>query len=388
MIHLASRRLVTLLAGALLCLSFGQLATAQGHPVQNERSIHATERYFYFWHAVLLEPRSAADAWARLRESFQWQDKRYHSRVQEWIDRYRANPHNIVAITERARPWLYWITEQLDARGLPGEIALLPFVESSFDPYARSSRGASGLWQFMPGTSDALGLARNGVYDGRMDVLASTQAALDYIEQQARQWYEGDLFLSLAAYNAGAGTVNKARQVASSQGEPDDYWHLRLPRETMNYLPKLLAIAAIIDDPEAHDIALPDIEDAPGFAKINIYQPIDLTEAATLANLDREELEALNPGLLNGSISPEYSSVLLVPSDSEELLMAQLDSMEPMISSTGWESYVVAQGDSLSSIASRFGASVDLIRQHNGLAGDTIRTGQVLEVPQRTLAAN
>ncbi len=336
----------------------------------------------HFWDALALEPR---DAWSRLRASLQWQESLDEPRVQQWIDHYRASPHNIVEITERARPWLAWIVEQVEERGLPGEIALIPFVESSFDPTARSHRGAAGLWQFMPGTGDALGLRRARGYDGRLDVVASTRAALDYIELQADQWYEGDLELSLAAYNAGAGTVNRARRNAISSGNGDDYWSLSLPRETMNYVPKLKAIAAIINDPDKYQVALPDIEDAPAFAKIPVSRPLGLDEAARLSGASRGELSELNPALSNGTAHPGQARVLLVPTDRADTLMARLETPASP-SGSGDGSYVVQSGDSLSTIASRQGVSVSRIRQVNGLNGDVLHPGQVLDLPRESVA--
>ncbi|SDK86957.1 membrane-bound lytic murein transglycosylase D [Franzmannia pantelleriensis] len=392
MTYRTTRRLAIGLAGSLLCITITLSAAGASAEYRVDEIPHGVSPPetpgLNFWHALALKPATPQDAWTRLRDSFEWQQGHHDPRVDEWIEYYRSSPENVVEITERARPWLHWITEQVEARGLPGELALIPFVESSFDPAARSHRGASGLWQFMPGTGDALGLPRNGAYDGRLDVVASTRAALDYLEQQAEQWYEGDLELSLAAYNAGAGTVNNARRAAAARGEPDDYWHLRLPTETMNYVPKLLAIARIIDDPEQYAIELPDIEDAPAFAKVDIEQPVDLGRAAELANINREELQALNPGLLQGTISPNHSPVLLVPVDHQEDLIAGLDSIAPGNAPAGWEQYVVRRGDSLSTIASRFGASVAELRDYNGLNGDVIREGQALQVPQSTLAAN
>lgn len=389
--HTTRRRILGLtsilaLLGSLMAA--GTISQASPLPATSEASGSGFPPGGQFWEALALEPR---DAWSRLRASFQWQDERYNERVRHWIDHYRANPGNIVEITERARPWLSWITEQIESRGLPGEIALIPFIESSFDPQARSHRGAAGLWQFMPGTADALGLRRNGAYDGRLDVVSSTKAALDYIELQAEQWYDGDIELSLAAYNAGAGTVNRARNAALSRGERGDYWSLRLPTETMNYLPKLKAIAAIIADPDEYQVALPEIEDAPAFAKIPLTRPLDLTEAARLAGVSHEELANLNPGLINGSATPGHARVLLVPADSEEALMARLENPEPTTvagdAPIGSDRYVVQSGDNLSAIASRHGLSVVEVRQHNGLSGDVIHAGQVLEIPQRSLAA-
>jgi membrane-bound lytic murein transglycosylase D len=335
----------------------------------------------HFWDALALEPR---DAWSRLRDTFDWQEAKSDERVQQWIEHYRANPENIAEITERARPWLAWITEQIEQRDLPGEIALVPFIESSFDPTARSHRGAAGLWQFMPGTADALGLGRNGAYDGRLDVVSSTEAALDYIEQQADDWYDGDVELSLAAYNAGAGTVNRARSTAAAQQRPDDYWSLdQLPAETLNYLPKLRAIASIIENPERYDVSLPEIEDTPAFAKVPLTRPLDLGEVANMAGVSREELVELNPGLINGSAHPNHTEVLLVPADREEELVASLESSESATGdATAGGEYVVQGGDSLSAIASQHGVTVAELRNLNGLAGDTIQQGQALEIPE------
>lgn len=398
MTYRTTRRLAIGLAGILLCITISlSAASMAAHSHSDEAPYDAAaaalvEPELDFWHALAIEPIATEDVWTRLRASFKWQAKRDEPRVQEWLDHYRSSPENIAEITERARPWLHWIIEQVEDRDLPGEVALMPFIESSFDPSARSHRGASGLWQFMPRTGDALGLLRNGAYDGRLDVVASTHAALDYLEQQAEQWYDGDLELSMAAYNAGAGTVNNARRAASARGETDDYWHLRLPAETMNYVPKLLALATIVDDPERYAVELPDIDDTPAFAKVDIEQPLNLAQAAELANISHAELEALNPGLLQGNISPHdtpnHSPVLLVPIDHQAELIASLDSMTPEDVTMGWEHYVVRSGDSLSAIASRFGTSVNQIRRHNALDGDTIHAGQTLEVPSRTLAAS
>jgi membrane-bound lytic murein transglycosylase D len=339
----------------------------------------------HFWDDLNLE-FLPGDAWERLRENLAWQDRRHDARVQQWIEYYRANPDNVVEIIERARPWMAWITEQVERRGLPGEISLIPFVESAYDPHARSHRGAAGLWQFMPGTADALGLRRHNGYDGRLDVVASTEAALDYIELQAEQWYEGDIELSIAAYNAGAGTVNRARHAAMARGEAGDYWQLQLPNETMQYLPKLYAISAIIEDPDSYGVVLPEIDDAPAFAKVPVNQHISLSQLASIAGVDNAELAALNPGLTNGSASPATVDVVLVPIELEEAVLAELSAPAPTAPNDGSQ-HLVQRGDSLSAIAARHGISVAELRQHNGIRGDVIHVGQTLEIPRRSLAA-
>ncbi len=382
MTYRTTRQWTLVLAGGIALIgalsTTGPTLLASPHPGAASSSHH-------FWDDLSLE-FLPGDAWERLRENLAWQDRRHDARVQQWIEHYRANPHNVTQIIERARPWMAWITEQVEQRGLPGEISLIPFVESSYDPLARSHRGAAGLWQFMPGTADALGLRRQNGYDGRLDVVASTEAALDYIELQAEQWYEGDIELSIAAYNAGAGTVNRARHASMSRGEAGDYWQLQLPDETMQYLPKLNAIAAIIEDPEAYGIALPDIDDAPAFAKVPVNQHINLSQLASVAGMDSSELVALNPGLTNGSASPATVDVVLVPIEQEEAVLAELSTPAPAAPSDD-SRYLVQSGDSLSGIASRHGISVAELRQHNGINGDVIHAGQSLEIPRRSLAS-
>ena len=349
---------------------------------KNANRFQPTALHHHFWEALVLEPQ---DAWSSLRSSFQWQEKNLpadaQARVDEWIEYYRSSPHNIAAITERATPWLAWIAQQVSDRGLPGEIALIPFVESSFDPSARSHLGAAGLWQFMPGTGDALGLVRNGNYDGRLDVVTSTEAALDYLEMQADQWYEGDLMLSLAAYNAGAGTVNRAQRQAQSQGLDGKYWDLSLPHETMQYVPKLKAIATIINDPEKYGVSLPDIHPDPAFAKVQLEQPVSLAQASQLLDVSQSALAELNPGLLNGSLDPRSAQTLLVPEEVDTQVLAQLSqSDDAALASTSTPSvHRVERGDNLSAIAAQYNLDQqDLIRWNAIDRPEALQPGQLL----------
>ncbi|MDC8441220.1 transglycosylase SLT domain-containing protein [Halomonas aquamarina] len=354
---------------------------------KNANRFQPTALHHHFWEALVLEPQ---DAWSSLRSSFQWQEKKLpadaQARVDEWIEYYRSSPHNIAAITERATPWLAWIAQQVSDRGLPGEIALIPFVESSFDPSARSHLGAAGLWQFMPGTGDALGLVRNGNYDGRLDVVTSTEAALDYLEMQADQWYEGDLMLSLAAYNAGAGTVNRAQRQAQSQGLDGKYWDLSLPHETMQYVPKLKAIATIINDPEKYGVSLPDIHPDPAFAKVQLEQPVSLAQASQLLDVSQSALAELNPGLLNGSLDPRSAQTLLVPEEVDTQVLAQLSqSDDAALASTSTPSvHRVERGDNLSAIAAQYNLDQqDLIRWNAIDRPEALQPGQLLSLSGR-----
>ena len=354
---------------------------------KNANRFQPTALHHHFWEALVLEPQ---DAWSSLRSSFQWQEKDLpadaQARVDEWIEYYRSSPHNIAAITERATPWLAWIAQQVSDRGLPGEIALIPFIESSFDPSARSHLGAAGLWQFMPGTGDALGLVRNGNYDGRLDVVTSTEAALDYLEMQADQWYEGDLMLSLAAYNAGAGTVNRAQRQAQSQGLDGKYWDLSLPHETMQYVPKLKAIATIINDPEKYGVSLPEIHPDPAFAKVQLEQPVSLAQASQLLDVSQSALAELNPGLLNGSLDPRSAQTLLVPEEVDTQVLAQLSqSDDAALASTSTPSvHRVERGDNLSAIAAQYNLDQqDLIRWNAIDRPEALQPGQLLSLSGR-----
>ena len=361
-------------------------ATADGNS-QNAHRFHPTAMHHHFWEALVLEPQ---DAWSSLRSSFQWQEKDLpadaQARVDEWIEYYRSKPQNIAAITERATPWLAWIAQQVSDRGLPGELALIPFVESSFDPQARSHLGAAGLWQFMPGTGDALGLVRNGNYDGRLDVVTSTDAALDYLEMQADQWYEGDLMLSLAAYNAGAGTVNRAQRQAQSQGLSGKYWDLSLPHETMQYVPKLKAIATIINDPEKYGVSLPDIHPDPAFAKVQLEQPVSLAQASQLLDVSQSALAELNPGLLNGSLDPRSAQTLLVPEEVDTQVLAQLSQSDntALATTSTPDVHRVERGDNLSAIAAQYNLDQqDLIRWNAIERPEALQPGQLLSLSGR-----
>ena len=354
---------------------------------KNANRFQPTALHHHFWEALVLEPQ---DAWSSLRSSFQWQEKNLpadaQARVDEWIEYYRSSPHNIAAITERATPWLAWIAQQVSDRGLPGEIALIPFVESSFDPSARSHLGAAGLWQFMPGTGDALGLVRNGNYDGRLDVVTSTEAALDYLEMQADQWYEGDLMLSLAAYNAGAGTVNRAQRQAQSQGLDGKYWDLSLPHETMQYVPKLKAIATIINDPEKYGVSLPEIHPDPAFAKVQLEQPVSLAQASQLLDVSQSALAELNPGLLNGSLDPRSAQTLLVPEEVDTQVLAQLSQSDntALASASTPAVHRVERGDNLSAIAAQYNLDQqDLIRWNAIERPEALQPGQLLSLSGR-----
>ncbi|WP_251978154.1 transglycosylase SLT domain-containing protein [Salinicola avicenniae] len=365
---LASGLLLSTLPATALAVDTGQRDTAGG-----------------FWSALVLQERPAPDAWSRLRHDFRLSHETANPRVSEWLDWYRAHPRHVEQVAARARPWLHWITTRLAAHELPSEIALLPFIESGYDPAATNPGGAAGLWQFMPGTGDAMGLSRTAWYDGRHDVVAATDAAMRYLRQLSDRWYDGDLMLGLAAYNAGAGTVNVAREAAANRGAPIDYWHLRLPSETMAYIPRLLALSEVIAHPAEYGVSLPAIPDRSAFVEVPTDGPLTLSLAAELAGVKPRTLRRLNPGFKRAATRPRDDATILLPIAARERFLDNLATL-PDSQRTVLNRYQVQRGDTLSGIARRFGASVAEIRQENDLQGDVIRVGQTLSVPAARLA--
>ncbi|WP_040241273.1 LysM peptidoglycan-binding domain-containing protein [Chromohalobacter japonicus] len=373
------RRQALGLAGGLFLTTLPLPALADsGSPTGDDTA--ASAHHATFWQALELQSATQADAWTRLKSGFGLPHDIENPRVKDWLDYFSAHPEYVSAVAQNARPWLRWVTRQLEARDMPTELALLPFIESAYDPTAAHPGGASGLWQFMPGTGEAMGLTDTWWYDGRRDVVASTAAALDYLQTLADQWYEGNLELALAAYNAGAGTVNRARERAAAQGKPIDYWHLSLPSQTMDYVPKLLALAAVVSDPQRYAVTLPDIPDRPAIAQVKTKGQLALTDAAQLAGVSEARLRKLNPAFRREATRPDQNAKLVIPADSRKRFLAKLDTL-PAEKRQTKAHYVVKRGDTLSGIAARHDIPISVLRQQNAISGDSLRIGQSLMVP-------
>ena len=302
--------------------------------------------------------------------------------VAQQVAWFVRHPDYLERVLNRARPYLPHVADEVEARGLPGELAFLPIIESAFDPFAYSHGRAAGLWQIIPGTGRRFGLKQNWWYDGRRDVVESTRAALDYLEH-LHGLFDGDWLLAVAAYNCGEGTVGRAIRANRAAGRPTDVWHLRLPTETRNYVPRLLGLAAVIADPESHAVSLPAIPNGPGFAAVELDGQIDLAVAAELAEIELAELQALNPGFNRWATDPDGPHRLLLPVDSAEpftLAVAELPASERV----RWHRHAVRQGDTLGGIARRYGTTVSVLQAVNGLSGTTIRAGSHLMVPTAT----
>ena len=293
-----------------------------------------------------------------------------------WFVRH---PEYLDRVVERARPYLHLIVEAIDSRDMPGEIALLPVVESAFQPFAYSHGRAAGLWQFIPSTGRLYGLKQNWWYDGRRDVAEATRAALDYLEKLNRD-FAGDWLLSLAAYNAGEGTVMRAIERNRKAGKPTDFWSLGLPRETTAYVPKLLAVSAVFAAPDAFGLELPRVADEPLLETVETGGQIDLARAADLAGISVDELYLLNPGYNRWATDPDGPHRLLLPRERAEAFRAALASLDPD-GRLQWRRHRIRPGENLGAIASRYRTTPTVLRRVNQLDGDLIRAGHHLLIP-------
>jgi membrane-bound lytic murein transglycosylase D len=318
------------------------------------------------------------DLWVRLREGFGLPHQN-NPRIAPHLAWYRNNPAYLDRVFDRADPFLHHILEQLEARSMPAEIALLPVVESAFDPFAYSHGRAAGLWQFIPGTATRFGLKQDWWYDGRRDVIASTEAALDYL-QYLHRFFDGDWMLALAAYNSGEGTVRNAVRRNRAAGKPVDFWHLDLPRETRHYVPKLLALGLVVDDPEQHGLALPPIANEARIALVDTGGQLDLAIAAQLAELPLDDLYKLNPGFNRWATDPEGPHRLVLPVDRAGAFAAALAELPPE-RRLNWLRHEIRPGETLSEIAKRHQTTVAVLRETNQLTGHQIRAGHHLLVP-------
>jgi membrane-bound lytic murein transglycosylase D len=325
----------------------------------------------------------AADAgedaiWARLRRGFQL-DHISHPRVEHEIRRLQKSPTAFHALMARSEPFIYYILGEIEAAGMPSELALLPAVESGFQPHVYSPDGAAGLWQFMPATGRMLGLEQDWWYDERRSVQAATVAATRYLEQLHKR-FSGDWLHALAAYNAGARTVNRAIRRATRRSEETVFWSLDLPGETDRYVPRLLAMAAVVADPEAYGLELPKIGNQPYFAATGTGGQIDLNIAARLAGLPVEDLLALNAGHKRWASRPGGPYELLLPIEHVEKFESRLTTL-PVDQRVRWQRYRIKPGDNLNRIARQHGVTAEAIRRSNGLQDSRIRAGKDLLIP-------
>ena len=324
---------------------------------------------------------SDIDLWERVREGFQLDHSLDRRRVQNEISWFKKHPDYIERVTQRAEKFLYHIVQELSAKELPMEFALLPVIESAYDPFAYSHGRASGLWQFIPATARLHDIRIDWWYDGRRDVLDSTDAAVRYLDHLYSRMGD-DWLLALAAYNTGEGKVRSAIRKNQRNKRQTDYWSLKLSRETTAYVPRLLAICAIIANPESFGIELKAIKNKPYWEIIDIGSPIDLKKAAELAEIDIRELHQLNAGYNQWSTHPEGPHRLIIPNDQVPGFtkkLKQLDNQERL----SWQRYRIVPGDTLGGLAKRFNTTTSALRSINNISGSLIIAGKSLMIPSR-----
>jgi len=317
--------------------------------------------------------------WPRMRAGFQLPADVKHKSLQNEIEWFARHPKYMQRVMRRAEPFLYYILEEAEKRNLPTELALLPIVESAYQPFAYSHGRAAGIWQFIPSTGRLYGLKQNWWYDGRRDIYASTQAALNYLEN-LNKLFKGDWMLALAAYNSGSGTVQRAVRNNRKLNRPTDFWHLKLPKETRAYVPKLLALTAIISDPEQYSISLRCISDAPGFKQVKTNAQIDLALAAELAELDLETLYNYNPAFNRWATDPDGPHSLILPVESAEAFEKNYSKL-PANEHLRWTRHKIKSGETLSHIALKYNTSAKHLRKVNNIRGNNIRAGKHLMIP-------
>lgn len=321
----------------------------------------------------------SSDIWDRMRDGFALPQYNDQPKVAGHIDWHRCHIDYMQRVTARSEPFLHLILDEVQERGMPTELALLPIVESAFLPYAYSHGRAAGLWQFIPATGRHYGLKQNWWYDGRRDVLAATHAALDYL-QTLNKHFDGDWLLALAAYNAGERKVRREMTKNKKRGLPTDFWHLDLPRETRNYVPKLLAAAAVIGDPEFYGIDLWPIADEPYLREVTFDSQIDLAVVANLTDMDIEQIYMLNPGFNRWATDPNGPHHLLLPLVKADRFEQELAAL-PQNARVTWRRHKIEKGQTLGHIAREYHTTVSVLQQSNQLHGKRIRAGNYLLVP-------
>jgi membrane-bound lytic murein transglycosylase D len=321
----------------------------------------------------------AIDLWQRIRDGFNMTPESMPPSVAKQRDWYLRNPSYLKTVFTRAKPYIYYVTDQLDKSGLPLELALLPIVESTYDPLAYSHSHAVGLWQFIPSTAKSLGLRRDRWYDGRRDVIYSTQAAITYLKKLNKR-FDNDWLLALAAYNSGQGNVSKSIRRNRKAGKGTDFWSISLPRETRNYVPQLLALATLIRNPEQYDLQLPAMPNEPFFEVVEIESQIDLNHVIKVTGIEVNNFTRLNPAYRRSITPPQGKHNLLLPVGTAQPLRNLLATTDPKTWVPHTE-YAVTNGDTLSQIAARFDIPTSWLRSRNNLRNDHLKIGQVLLIP-------
>jgi len=319
------------------------------------------------------------DLFERMRAGFAF-DEVSEPAIDQQLAWFKNNPDYLERVFQRGQRYMYHIITEVERRGMPTEFALLPVVESAYEPFAYSVSRAAGLWQFIPATGVRYGLKQTWWYDGRRDVVESTRAALDYL-QALHDEFNGDWLLAIAAYNVGEAGVERAIAYNASVGRPTDFWHLNLPAETRAYVPKLLAMKRLMAEPERYGLGFAPIPNEPYFAVIETESQIDLKIAAQLAGTNYDDLVALNPGYNRWATDPAGPHRMLVPIDNADAFESALKTLAPE-DRVRYTAHEVGKRETLATIAKRYGTSAAVLVKVNELPGGRVTAGQSLKIPE------
>ncbi|MDW7550337.1 LysM peptidoglycan-binding domain-containing protein [Pseudoalteromonas sp. SCSIO 43201] len=315
------------------------------------------------------------DLWQYVRHRLSF-NTASHPRLDKRIKWYLSQPNYLQVVNQRAVPYFYHVVNKVESKGLPMEIALLPFVESDFRPRAKSTQNAVGVWQLVDATAYHFGIKKDKWYDGRQDVLASTDVALEYL-LYLHQRFNGDWLHALAAYNSGEGRVKKAIAKNKKAGKPTHFWHLKLPKETAEYVPKLLALSHLLKTAPS-DFTIPSLPNHATTSVLDIGQQFDIGQLAKLSGIDKREIYALNQGFLKHRSSPSGPHVVLLPLPQKALLQSAFfrDNFS--------HGYTVKANDTLYRIALNAGMSVTALKALNNKTSNLIRVGETLRISKNT----
>ncbi|MDD2061229.1 transglycosylase SLT domain-containing protein [Pseudomonas sp. GD03860] len=393
--RLAQASVLALAATLVGCQSTRQIDESESVRAHNYQARMKQKPVFV---PVQQAEQAPQDVWERMRQGFALQDDMaVNPRIEQQRLWFASNPSFLENAGDRGSLYIHYIVERLEERNMPLELALLPAIESAYNPMAYSRAHAVGLWQFIPSTGRYFNLRQTRFYDGRRDITASTNAALNYLTR-LHDMFNGDWLLALAAYNAGEGTVSRAIERNEKLGLPTDYWNLPLPQETRDYVPKLLALSQVVMTPQAYGVNLNPIANEPYFEAVAIKDRLDLSRVAALAEIDEDELFQLNPAFKK-RMTVDGPQQLLVPTAKAQLLTASLSNMKPeeLLSlqpkkavfeaalaeasaptATRNTRYRVKRGDSLGAIAKANKVSVKDLQRWNKLSGHSLKAGQTL----------
>ncbi len=330
----------------------------------------------------LRQTRVEHSAWFRLRDGMQLEPV-MNKRIETQLKWYLDHPGYLQRVMERARPILPFVLDELEGRGLPTELALLPIVESAYQAFAYSHGRASGMWQIIPSTGRLLGLKQNWWYDGRRDIIESTRAAINYLDSMAST-FDGDWELALAAYNAGPGKIRSAVRYNKRRKRPTDFWHLtKIRRETRAYVPKLFALKELFSHPEKYGLDLVPITNEVDYEIVELDGQIDLALAADLAGVSINQLYQLNPAFNRWATAPGGPHRLLLPRGKAEAFRVAVAKVPPS-QRINWVRHKIRNGETLSHIARKYRTTIPLIREVNNIRGTQIRAGKYLTIPTAT----